>query len=155
HIYDAGPAYSEKFDAGRAIVLPFLYSRGVDSLDAVIISHGDPDHAGGLHGVLEGVNVDQLLVGERARPLDSFSDGNVLHGLDIRSCHDYPAWQWDGVNFRFLILDDVHLNNSNNRSCVLLIEYAGQSILLPGDIEARGESYLIASGQLPPALTLL
>ena len=154
-IYDAGPTYSEKFDAGRAIVVPFLYSRGIDSLDTLIISHGDQDHAGGLHGVLEGVGVDQLLVGERAKTLERFSGGNVLHGLDIRSCHDYPAWQWDDVSFRFLTLADVHLNNSNNRSCILLIEYAGQSILLPGDIEAQGESYLIASGQLPPALTLL
>src|SRR5690606_9313913 len=131
-VYDAGPAYSEKFDAGRAIVVPFLYSQGIDSIDALIISHGDQDHAGGLQGVLEGVSVGQLLVGEQEKTLERFSGGNVLRGLDLQSCHDYPAWQWDDVSFRFLTLADVYLNNSNNRSCVLLIEYAGQSILFPG-----------------------
>ena len=154
-IYDAGPGYSERFDAGRAIVVPFLYSQGIDSIDTLIISHGDQDHAGGLQGVLEGVAVGQLLVGEADKTLERFSGGEVLQGIDVQGCHDYPAWQWDEVRFQFLTLAEAHRNNSNNRSCVLLVEYTGQRILFPGDIEARGEIDLITSGQLPQELTLV
>lgn len=59
-LYDVGPRYSARFDAGRDIVAPLLLQRGVESLEAVYVSHGDNDHAGGLIGLLGGVGAEQL-----------------------------------------------------------------------------------------------
>lgn len=148
-LYDTGPAYSEKFDAGSAIVVPYLWRQGITRLDKLIVSHNDNDHAGGLDGVMQGVQVEQLLVGEQG-DLDL-----VQQKRGSLSCHTFPPWVWDGVSFRFLQTPQTSYTKPNNRSCVLLIEYAGQSILLPGDIEANQEAWLISSQQLPAALTLV
>jgi len=60
----------------------------------------------------------------------------------VRSCHDYPRWRWDGVEFRFLSVTGLDMSSTNDRSCVLQIKGA-QIALLPGDIGARQEARLI------------
>ncbi|MGL4666946.1 MAG: ComEC/Rec2 family competence protein, partial [Saezia sp.] len=49
-LYDAGPKYSEESDAGAILVVPTLRALGI-SLDKIVISHEDSDHAGGLASV--------------------------------------------------------------------------------------------------------
>jgi competence protein ComEC len=51
-LYDAGPQFSESFDAGNDVVVPVLRKGNIDTLDRVMISHSDRDHAGGLQGLL-------------------------------------------------------------------------------------------------------
>lgn len=53
-LIDGGPG-GDDWDAGRNVVLPFLRSRGAQVLDAVVLTHPDADHVGGLSAVLEGV----------------------------------------------------------------------------------------------------
>jgi competence protein ComEC len=50
-LYDAGPAFDEGFDAGAAVVAPFLLGAGVRELDLLLVSHADNDHAGGAGAV--------------------------------------------------------------------------------------------------------
>jgi competence protein ComEC len=50
----------EDWDAGGSVVLPFLRSKGVQVLDAVVLTHPDADHVGGLSAVLEGVAVRSI-----------------------------------------------------------------------------------------------
>src|SRR5205085_434805 len=40
-------------DAGRSIVLPFLRSKGLNSIDAMLLTHPDDDHIGGAISILE------------------------------------------------------------------------------------------------------
>ncbi|HPN65906.1 MAG TPA: DNA internalization-related competence protein ComEC/Rec2 [Candidatus Omnitrophota bacterium] len=54
-LIDGGSGGGEDWDAGRNVVLPFLRSRGVQALDAVVLTHPDADHVGGLSAVLEGI----------------------------------------------------------------------------------------------------
>ncbi len=143
-VYDTGPAYSERFDAGSAIVVPYLRRAGVRSLDKLVISHSHDDHAGGLTGVLRAMPVTSLLLGEPEVGLQ----GNYLdHWYD---CHEaFPDWQWDGVEFRFLRWPLAPNASANDRSCVLLIRHADQWLLLTGDIERASEAALLATGELP------
>lgn len=145
-VYDTGPQYTHRFDAGSAIVAPYLHAQGIRQIDYLVVSHGDADHAGGLEGLLANVKVGQRLEGE---PQRSAAAGQVL------DCHDYPPWQWEAVSFQFLPVPPRLRNNANNHSCVLVIRYGEDVILLPGDIEARVEQALLASGQVPQNLTLL
>ncbi len=46
-----GARYPSEFDLGRAAVLPTLHAIGVRTLDRLIVSHGDNDHAGGMRAV--------------------------------------------------------------------------------------------------------
>ena len=53
-VYDFGPRLGS-FSLGEAVVLPYLRGERYRQIDAVIISHGANDHAGGVSCVLEQV----------------------------------------------------------------------------------------------------
>lgn len=149
-LYDTGPKYTESFDAGSGIVAPYLYAQGIDHVDRLVVSHGDMDHAGGLVGLMEKISVDQLLAGEPEKIQQA-----ILEKIAIKNCHQTPEWYWQSVRFRFLQFPQLARANANNQSCVLLISYADQHILLPGDIETSVENQLIRTQQLPEKLNLL
>ncbi|MWV45328.1 DUF4131 domain-containing protein [Paenibacillus sp. HJL G12] len=49
------------FEVGAKVLVPLLKQRGIHQLDAVIVTHGDQDHAGGLQAVLDQIPVKALL----------------------------------------------------------------------------------------------
>jgi competence protein ComEC len=145
-VYDTGPKYTDSFDAGSGIVAPYLYAQGITRIERLVVSHGDMDHAGGLAGLMEKVSVDQLLAGE---------PGKIAPDIKKENCHEAAAWQWQSVHFQFLTFPQLARANANNHSCVLLIRYRDQAILLPGDIESSIENQLLRDQQLPEKLNLL
>jgi competence protein ComEC len=153
-LYDTGPAYSDKFDAGSALVVPYLHSQGLTHLDALILSHNDRDHSGGLAGVLSAIDVNELLLGEpeKLRSDKTFSTKTLQQK---KSCHEQLPWQWDQVTFQFLTWPISPSAKANNHSCVLLVEYQGHKILLTGDIEKEVERSLLAQNSIEQVEVLL
>ncbi|MFM7272382.1 MAG: DNA internalization-related competence protein ComEC/Rec2 [Gammaproteobacteria bacterium] len=139
-VYDTGPRYSERFDAGRALVVPALDWIGSTGVDLVVLSHSDNDHAGGFAGLVSSRPLQRVIGGE---PLPSgFPLGRCVRGL---------RWRWDGVEFRVLHPPAARAAwRDNEASCVLRVEAAGRVILLTGDIEQAAEAALLAAGR--PAL---
>ncbi len=134
-VYDTGPRFSADFDTGSAVVVPFLRAAGVQRLDALVISHGDNDHAGGARAVREAL-----------RPRRIWTSVPQTLGPDGSFCSREHAWEWDGIRFRFLHPHPEEFWRGNNASCVLKIEGTGGSLLLPGDIEADAEQHLVERG---------
>lgn len=132
-LYDAGARYPSGFDVGAAAVVPSLHALGVHRLDALMISHADNDHAGGVEAVLDAYAPKWRLSGEPAR-------------LPIRldSCVAGQAWTWDGVAFRMLGPRGGE-REGNDRSCVLLVDGGADRLLLTGDITRRVEASLAAA----------
>jgi competence protein ComEC len=143
-LFDTGPAFSASADAGNRIVVPFLRGAGIRHLDALVLSHDDIDHTGGALSVLQAVPVEALLTS--LPDLDPL----LLVGPEERRCAAGQAWQWDGVTFEMLYPDaaarDAPKLKDNERSCVLKITAGGGSVLIPADIERRGEQTLLATG---------
>ncbi|MEX2366836.1 MAG: DNA internalization-related competence protein ComEC/Rec2 [Pseudohongiellaceae bacterium] len=131
-IYDTGPAYSERFDAGSGVVLPFLQAQNIKQIDRVMISHGDNDHAGGLPEVSRRFN--------RALFLES-QPGIVPEQFRRQLCRSAYGWQWDAISFTVLHPDESYYS-SNNGSCVLRISNGRFTALLAGDIERSVENKL-------------
>jgi competence protein ComEC len=50
-LFDAGSLYNS--DIGRRIVAPFLHYKGINNIDAIIISHDDVDHINGIPEIVE------------------------------------------------------------------------------------------------------
>ncbi|RYY75627.1 MAG: DNA internalization-related competence protein ComEC/Rec2 [Gammaproteobacteria bacterium] len=144
-LYDTGPLYTENFDAGSGIIVPYLRSQGLESLDTLVVSHHDQDHSGGLAGVLGATEVHELLLGEPDK----------LTGSPATNCHEKLPWQWDSVRFSFITWPLMPTAKANNHSCVLLIEYEGQKILLTGDIEKEVEQLLLSQQSLSATDILL
>lgn len=134
-VYDTGPRFSESFDTGRAVVIPFLRSRGVAKVDRLVIGHGDNDHIGGARSLSEMIEVEQIIT----------SVPQQVTWQSVRRCMSGEVWQWDGVQFEVLHPPTERFNG-NDGSCVLRISSLakrGASLLLTGDIEVRAERALL------------
>jgi competence protein ComEC len=140
-LYDAGPAFSSETDAGNRVVVPFLRAQGVEELDGFVVTHDDSDHFGGATSVLEAVPVDWVA---SSLPVDAPSV--ALAQRRIR-CFSGQTWDWDGVQFTMLHPSWASYNSpalkDNARSCVLKIDSAFGSVLLPADIEQGSEMELL------------
>ncbi|MDN5937602.1 MAG: DNA internalization-related competence protein ComEC/Rec2 [Salinisphaera sp.] len=139
-LYDAGPRYRTGFNAGSALVLPFLKVAGVTRLDRVVISHADIDHRGGWPAIRDGMATGLAVGAGTGQP-----------------CRVGQHWRWDGVAFAMLNPADGEGGqiSENNASCVLRIAGAGGSALLSGDIEAEAEQALLARSPAALAADLL
>jgi len=134
-LFDTGPAYRSGGSAARSVVLPHLARLDIDQVDYLVVSHSDSDHAGGVTAIMAGVDVADLIVGER---LD-----NVR--ADQRRCNTRLAWEIDGVLFRFLHPQPESSHQGNDASCVLQIEAGTHRLLLTGDIERAAEATMLAN----------
>jgi len=132
-VFDTGARFSDDFDAGSAVVAPFLRELGVSHIDRLVLSNADNDHAGGAHKLAEKVAVDEVLSGEP----------DEVDWVAARQCTNKDRWEWDGVTFRFLYPVQKNQKQGNNASCVLLVESAAGRILLTADIEKEVESWLL------------
>ena len=141
-LYDTGPAWDAGVDAGSRLIIPWLRTQGIGSLDALVISHADIDHSGGAASVLK-------LAGAK-RVFSSIPAGHrLLAGVGAHErCRRGDAWQWGNVSFEFLHPGDelppgAARSPTNALSCVLRIASPAGSALLAGDIESRQELDLV------------
>lgn len=129
-LYDAGP-FMSGFDAGERIVLPVLRGYAQTHLDELLISHADADHAGGAQAILDALQVARVVSGQPEQHPASFA---------AQACTE-QRWQWDGVWFSRWQWPAGQ--DSNQKSCVLLIDAQGERLLLTGDLDAAGEAALL------------
>ncbi|BFM07455.1 DNA internalization-related competence protein ComEC/Rec2 [Halioxenophilus aromaticivorans] len=148
-VFDTGPRFSEDFLAATDILSPFLHWSGSHSIDHLVVSHGDADHASGAQQIAQQFKASVVHSGEP-------------HRLPWRvdACHRGQNWKWQlsthqSVDFSFLWPEPAQIasENSNDRSCVLLIEWGEHRVLLTGDISKAVEWQLVA--QLAQPLTVL
>ncbi len=146
-IYDTGDQFSKRFSAADAVLLPFLRSHALSTIDKLIVSHADRDHSGGADEVLDEFNVKTLVM---SSPLPQRPNAPYV------ACVAGDRWEWDGVGFAILHPDVGMVGSENDRSCVLRISTpGGVHTLLSGDIETYGEGLLLRRGELEPVEILL
>jgi len=133
-VYDTGPVFSQEFNAGSDLLFPFLRRQGVGFIDLLVVSNGDSDHRGGLSGLVEEMDVGQVLSGEPHR----------ITELAVGACSSALSWNWDGVKFSFLHPGQDENWSGNNASCVLKVENVTGKLLITGDIESAAEQKLLS-----------
>lgn len=133
-LYDTGPRQGD-FDLGARVVLPSVRALGVDSLDRLILSHEDADHAGGTEAIRQNMPIRSLISG---------THGRLAQRFGAEDCQSGSSWDWDQVHFSLWHWPAA--DNDNRASCVLMIEASGERLLLTGDIDHAAEQALVASG---------
>ncbi len=131
-VYDTGPRFPSGFNTGAAVVAPYLRHQGIDTIDILMISHADLDHAGGLQGLLDAVPARRILSGEP----------KALGQTRAEHCQRGQQWHWDGVDFAVLHPSD-RVERGNDSSCVLRVSVGATTLLWPGDAEAGVERALV------------
>lgn len=140
-LFDTGPVYSGDSDAGDRVIIPYLTSRGIGLVDAIVVSHADTDHSGGLLTLTRKLPVKTIY---SSIPPDS-TLGQTLS--DNRPCIAGQEWEWEGVHFEMLHPSSDDYLNENNKtnelSCVLKVSTSKYSMLLTGDIGKKEEEKMV------------
>ena len=146
-VFDTGPSFRSGTDAGQLVVVPYLESQGVRSVDVLVASHDDDDHKGGAASIVGALDVRRVVAGPSVRALDRGSAANI----PIERCHRGERWSWDGVAFEWLHPGDTPHERDNDSSCVLQVAAGDHRVLLTGDIEADAEAELLQASELETA----
>ncbi len=161
-LVDAGGSRGGSFDPGERVVLPFLLQRQVKKLDLLMLTHPHEDHYGGMSAVVNRLPVGRFVssgeredspsftgllasLKEHSIPLVDLSAGDriILDSVTSISILSPPQIKLAGT------IDDV-----NNNSLVMLLEYGSFSLLVTGDAEREALELLVAANVLP-AVTVL
>jgi len=129
-------------DLGGRVLLPALLGEGVRRLDALVMTHPDLDHCGGLVDIAAYLSVGEVWMAPGWEPSGCAGRLMALPGVRTRFLakgHRATLGRW-----RLTVLhpeaDDHH--EVNERSLVLLAEVHGRRVLLTGDIESWAEHHL-------------
>ena len=137
------------FDIGQRVVAPALRALGVRRLEALTITHGDPDHIGGVPGVLRAFRPGSIWDGvpvPRHTPLQALNDLATRSGSRGAPCRPAIGREWVAVTISVLhppLPDWERQRVRNEDSVVLDVRIGDVSIVLPGDIGAEGERAIV------------
>ncbi len=130
-VYDTGPAYQSGFSTAQAVLIPYLNYRGIERVNTLIISHADSDHIGGYEKLMSTFPAENVVTSRT----DKLPNANA--------CNAGQKWSRGEVSYQIISPDIGTPDGSNNRSCVLRINYGTNVLLITGDIEKQVERYLL------------
>ncbi len=139
-LIDAGPA-GGRFDAGAARVLPYLRERGVDRLEALVITHADLDHFGGAESVLSAVPVESIVDPGVPAPKEPWARLlKQASSADLRwtVVDDRTEWNLDGMVVEVWrppdsLIAESEGSGANAASLVIGLRYGSFRALFTGD----------------------
>lgn len=156
------------FEVGAKVLVPLLKQRGIHRLDAVILTHGDQDHAGGLQAVLEEIPVSALLFNGTLADSESYQE--LMRTAVAQKVQLYAVRQGmvlapdDTTELSFLWPREVEgvagvasaktsatsqlkgiplLEEQNHASVAFRLEMNGRSFLFTGDMDLEAEEEIV------------
>lgn len=160
----------DPYEVGRKTLVPLLKQRGVRRLDALVLTHLDADHIGGAHALIRELEVGRILFNGTIKPdadvLRLFKEAEAA-GIPMYAIHAGMTWRPDAS----ATLEALYpigsaadggipsVAEQNDSSIVLRLTLYGRVFLLPGDLEAPGESEALERlrllGEAPSAVDVL
>jgi competence protein ComEC len=127
----------------RQVILPYLAYRGINVIDAMIITHYDKDHYGGVSEIIRSVKVKTIIdngnLVARVSKLGSIADDIPIYRIQSGDRINLDP----SVKIRCLSASSIiRSSDKNNRSISLLIQYKSKKFLFTGDLESIGEKWI-------------
>lgn len=138
----------ETMRIGESVVSPFLWAKGYDTVDLIMVTHSDSDHIEGLIDVAKNFNVRTAILSKK-----------VVMNDNLRQLYEILRRQETDIIFVSsgdqLAIGEVRMqilnpsldssDSENNDSIVLRVCHKKICFLLTGDIEKEVEARLVAS----------
>jgi len=134
-------------DQGRWTIAPFLRARGIRRLDAVVLTHPDGDHVGGLATVLQSFDVGAVVENGDEKSTAGFQRYRAL--VEAKHIPRLVVNRGDRlVGFPDVTLDVLHPGPrdqlpANDRSLILRVRHGARTFLLCGDADETGLAALL------------
>jgi competence protein ComEC len=157
-LVDGGGGFGT-FNVGEGVVEPYLRTLQISRIDYLVATHPDSDHIAGLFPLIRHMKVGWFFDNGQAEseflPLRNLAESaGARYGLpgSLGTFH-FPSgiridWIHPTPEFRQVEMENRKMQpaDPNNSSVVLRLIWGRLSLLLPGDIEHRAETYLAESG---------
>ncbi|MEB3100731.1 ComEC/Rec2 family competence protein [Ferviditalea candida] len=154
----------DPYEVGRKLLVPLLKQRGIQKLDALIVSHADADHIGGLQAVLEEIPVKRMLFNgtlkQSANAKKLFQLALDRH-IPLYPIHAGMKLQVDGfteLNFLYPVAEEkqattnssvLHTENQQNAYCVVFwMRMYHSTFLFTGDMDQAAEAEIVQADPL-------
>ena len=150
-IIDGGAISSPDFDIGERVIAPFLFRKGIATIDDIVVTHPDSDHYNGINFLLQHFKVDSLWLSTKEH--DSAGWQTLLKtasqkGIDVHVPQSGRIVSRNATNFLDVVANtsSSHSSSNNDRGLILKYQHDTFTALFPGDIPAAIEQLLVRQG---------
>ena len=145
-LIDAGP--NDRRDSGKDIIVPYLHAIGALRLDALVVTHPDADHFGGVQSILKFFPVKELWISECARTEEKPAWQETLEealdrGIPVRDIHRGFHWKETLFELTAVHPQQDYCGETNEGSITLRAKGLGHSAVFTGDLTISGEKEIM------------
>ena len=146
-LIDTGGSYNNTYNLSKNITVPYLKSEGINSLNYLIISHGDYDHMGEAINLVNNFKVEKVILN-----CGEFNDleKEIIKVLDKKKIKYYSCIQELNIDKNKLyFLNTKKYDNENDNSNVIYTEFNNFKFLFMGDASITTEKEIMDKYNLP------
>lgn len=149
-LFDTGGLHGSDFDIGARVLVPYLRHQGIGEVEAIFLTHGHIDHAGGAGAVLREMPVGRVYTAGEGRALYAESFGlseadpllNKLH-----EAREGEVLELGETKVEVVYAPPFKGGEGNEASNVYRVTYGQASFLVTGDLTAANEEKILAAGK--------
>jgi len=151
-LLDSGD-YEVLIDGGKSGsgVVAYLNTYVNGPLEAIVATHMDADHIGGLAAVLDAFQVQQVWHNGATASTQTYT--GFMNAVQAEGAEVHAARRGDTItvgSMVFSILNPVNVSGtSNNNSVVLSLSWGQTDFLFEGDAEQEAEASMVTAGLIP------
>lgn len=128
-------------------IITFLKSLGINTVDLLVITHGDKDHLGYAKDILKSINIKALMLNNNQ---DNSLEKQLRQNVKI-SCKNIYQGKYVNINN----INDYIGSDENDSSLVLNVTLDNKNFLFMGDAPKKVEQHILKKYKFKPSILKL
>ena len=140
-LIDTGGLFNSNYSLAKDKIIPYLNSKGINRIDALILTHGDFDHMGEAINLVNNFRVEKVIFN-----CGEFNDleKELIKVLDKKKIKYYSCIKELNIdNNKLYFLQTKEYDNENDNSNVIYTELNGYKFMFMGDAGVDKEKDII------------